>query len=88
MAIVSEVKKMTVPAKVGMSGVVELLLLVVLVAGVVSWGAYAYRNPHSTSGQMLIRVRRLDKLLPWGLQGNRENFQVLIVFLDCLAVPT
>lgn len=41
----------------GVSGIIGILTVVALVAGLAGWGAYAYRNPHSTSGQMLIRVR-------------------------------
>lgn len=43
----------------GVSGVIGILTIVALVAGLAAWGAYAYRNPHSASGQMLIRVRRI-----------------------------
>ncbi|XP_050454501.1 plexin domain-containing protein 2 [Cataglyphis hispanica] len=41
----------------GVSGIIGILTVVALVAGLAGWGAYAYRNPHSTSGQMLIRYR-------------------------------
>ncbi|KAJ8687503.1 hypothetical protein QAD02_023297 [Eretmocerus hayati] len=41
----------------GVSGVVGVLFVITLVAGLVAWAGYAYRNPHSTSGQMLIRYR-------------------------------
>ncbi|KAM0729233.1 Plexin domain-containing protein 2 [Formica fusca] len=41
----------------GVSGVIGILTIVALVAGLAAWGAYAYRNPHSASGQMLIRYR-------------------------------
>ncbi|CAL1679016.1 unnamed protein product [Lasius platythorax] len=41
----------------GVSGVIGILTVVALVAGLAAWGAYAYRNPHSASGQMLIRYR-------------------------------
>lgn len=39
------------------SGVIGILLVVTLIAGLGGWVAYAYRNPHSASGQMLIRYR-------------------------------
>lgn len=41
----------------GVSGIIGILLVIGLVMGLVAWAAYAYRNPHSASGQMLIRVR-------------------------------
>lgn len=41
----------------GVSGIIGILMVVGLVVGLVGWGAYAYRNPHSASGQMLIRYR-------------------------------
>lgn len=41
----------------GVSGIIGILLVVGLVVGLVAWAGYAYRNPHSASGQMLIRVR-------------------------------
>ncbi|XP_034945944.1 plexin domain-containing protein 2 [Chelonus insularis] len=39
------------------SGIIGILLVISLVGGLVGWAAYAYRNPHSASGQMLIRYR-------------------------------
>lgn len=42
------------------SGIIGILLVVTLIAGLGGWVAYAYRNPHSASGQMLIRVCNLD----------------------------
>lgn len=39
------------------SGIIGILLMVTLIAGLGGWVAYAYRNPHSASGQMLIRYR-------------------------------
>lgn len=42
----------------GVSGVIGILLIVSLIAGIAGWAAYAYRNPHSASGQMLIRVSK------------------------------
>lgn len=41
----------------GVSGIIGILMVVGLVVGLAGWGAYAYRNPHSASGQMLIRYR-------------------------------
>ncbi|XP_034236773.1 plexin domain-containing protein 2 [Thrips palmi] len=42
---------------VSMSSVVGILLLVVFVCTVSLWVLYAYRHPHSASGQWLIRYR-------------------------------
>ncbi|XP_003700501.1 plexin domain containing lethal (1) G0289 [Megachile rotundata] len=41
----------------GVSGIIGILLVIALVVGLAAWAAYAYRNPHSASGQMLIRYR-------------------------------
>ncbi|XP_012265633.2 plexin domain-containing protein 2 isoform X1 [Athalia rosae] len=43
--------------KMGVSGIIGILLVVSLVVGLIGWGGYAYRNPHSASGQVLIRYR-------------------------------
>lgn len=45
-----------VPVKMGTSGVTATIFLIVLASGLAAWVTYAYRNPHSTSGQILIRV--------------------------------
>ncbi|XP_076754628.1 plexin domain containing lethal (1) G0289 isoform X2 [Xylocopa sonorina] len=42
---------------IGVSGIIGILLVVGLVVALAAWAAYAYRNPHSASGQMLIRYR-------------------------------
>ncbi|XP_011869065.1 PREDICTED: plexin domain-containing protein 2 [Vollenhovia emeryi] len=39
------------------SGIIGILTVVAFVVGLAGWGVYAYRNPHSPSGQMLIRYR-------------------------------
>ena len=41
----------------GVSGIIGILLVIALVVGLAAWAGYAYRNPHSASGQMLIRYR-------------------------------
>ena len=41
---------------IGVSGIIGILVVISLIAGLSGWAAYAYRNPHSASGQMLIRV--------------------------------
>lgn len=43
--------------RVGISGILAILFLLAMVSGLAVWVFYAYRNPHTTSGQMLIRVR-------------------------------
>ncbi|GLV39243.1 lethal (1) G0289 [Carabus blaptoides fortunei] len=45
------------PARMGVSGIVTILFLITLVLGMSVWIMYAYRNPHSASGQILIRYR-------------------------------
>ncbi|XP_020292804.1 plexin domain-containing protein 2 isoform X2 [Pseudomyrmex gracilis] len=49
----------TTPNNMGMSvsGIIGILTVIALVVGLAGWGAYAYRNPHSASGQMLIKYR-------------------------------
>ncbi|KAJ8955543.1 hypothetical protein NQ318_001373 [Aromia moschata] len=42
---------------VGISGIVAIMFLVAMVSGLAVWVFYAYRNPHTTSGQILIRYR-------------------------------
>lgn len=42
---------------VNMSAIVAAMFLIILVCGVAIWTLYAYSNPHSTSGQILIRYR-------------------------------
>jgi hypothetical protein len=39
------------------SGIIGILTVIALVGGLAGWAVYAYRNPHSASGQMLIRYR-------------------------------
>ncbi|XP_069690038.1 plexin domain-containing protein 2 isoform X1 [Periplaneta americana] len=41
----------------GISGVIGILFIIALVAGLGVWALYAYRNPHTASGQFLIRYR-------------------------------
>nr|CAH7743493.1 unnamed protein product [Callosobruchus chinensis] len=43
--------------KVGTSSIVAVLFLVGTIFGMVVWVFYAYRNPHTFSGQILIRYR-------------------------------
>lgn len=41
------------------SGIVAVVFLIGMATGLSFWVFYAYRNPHTTSGQILIRVSRL-----------------------------
>ncbi|XP_060516515.1 plexin domain-containing protein 2 [Cylas formicarius] len=41
----------------GTSGVITILFVVLMMLGLATWTVYAYRNPHTFSGQMLIRYR-------------------------------
>ncbi|KAJ8920686.1 hypothetical protein NQ315_004825 [Exocentrus adspersus] len=45
------------PQEVGISGILAILFLLAMVTGLAVWVFYAYRNPHTASGQMLIRYR-------------------------------
>lgn len=38
------------------SGIVAVVFLIGMATGLSFWVVYAYRNPHTTSGQILIRV--------------------------------
>lgn len=42
--------------QVGISGIMAIIFLVTMVTGLAFWVFYAYRNPHTTSGQILIKV--------------------------------
>lgn len=42
--------------KASVSGVSAIFLLLALISSIGIWILYAYRNPHSTSGQILIKV--------------------------------
>lgn len=39
---------------------VGILLPIIVVASLVMWVFYAYRNPHTKSGQLLIQVRFIN----------------------------
>ncbi|CAH1109204.1 unnamed protein product [Psylliodes chrysocephalus] len=41
----------------GFSGLLAILFLIGMISGLTLWVFYAYRNPHTTSGQILIRYR-------------------------------
>jgi hypothetical protein len=43
----------------GISGIIGILFTIALVTGLGVWVLYAYRNPHTASGQLLIRVSPL-----------------------------
>ncbi|KRX97952.1 Plexin domain-containing protein 2 [Trichinella pseudospiralis] len=64
----------TDPAKTsGLSsgGVVSLLFIISSIIGLVGWVTYAYYNPHTRSGQFLIRYRPSK----WRLNGNRSGIR-------------
>lgn len=48
--------KMDKNVKMGVSGIVVVIFMVAMVSGLAVWVFYAYRNPHTASGQILIRV--------------------------------
>lgn len=45
------------PDRLGFSGVLAIMILLMMLVATSMWVFYAYKNPHTTSGQMLIRVR-------------------------------
>ncbi|XP_030758392.1 plexin domain-containing protein 2 [Sitophilus oryzae] len=49
--------KMAQQNQLGASGYIAVIFLIAMVCGFGFWTAYAYRNPHTTSGQILIRYR-------------------------------
>lgn len=70
----------------GVSGIIGILMVVGLVVGMVGWAAYAYRNPHSASGQILIRVRIfLNKFT--AEKNNKYNVFLTLEFI-CYLVST
>lgn len=44
------------------SGIVAIVFLIGMATGLSFWVFYAYRNPHTTSGQILIRVSYFFKI--------------------------
>ncbi|XP_018334722.1 plexin domain-containing protein 2, partial [Agrilus planipennis] len=42
---------------IGLSGIMTIICMIAFSGGLGVWILYAYRNPHTTSGQMLIRYR-------------------------------
>lgn len=66
------------------SGIIGILTVVALAVGLVGWGAYAYRNPHSASGQMLIRVREMI-IRAFKLEENTNTKRRVIAGLLFLA---
>lgn len=49
----------TVPKEepIGASGYMIIIFIIAVVVGCAIWIGYAYKYPHTASGQMLIRVR-------------------------------
>jgi len=71
------------------SGIIGILTIIAFVVGLAGWGVYAYRNPHSASGQMLIRVRLFSlqiTLFNCSIVAKRViiNFSLFIVLFYCL----
>lgn len=42
--------------KMGVSGILAIVFIITLIFGLVAWVFYAYMNPHTASGQFLIKV--------------------------------
>lgn len=59
--------------ELGISGYLAIIFLIVMVAGVGLWTTYAYKNPHTTSGQILIRVRASQNFWWTGKYGFTEK---------------
>lgn len=68
------------PVNMGVSGVVAILFLTAMVAGLVVWVMYAYKNPHTTSGQILIRVRVeiMNKGRRWKSRLTCQTWQMTV----------
>lgn len=54
----------------GGTAFVSLLMFVALTSGIALWAFYAYRNPHTPSGQMLIKYRPGN----WRLQNAETRY--------------
>ncbi|XP_044752690.1 plexin domain-containing protein 2 isoform X2 [Coccinella septempunctata] len=53
----TDVIRATPPDDIGTSSVLAIMILFSMIGAISMWVIYAYRNPHTTSGQMLIRYR-------------------------------
>lgn len=49
--------------KMGVSGIIAIIFIITFVSGLTAWIFYAYVNPHTTSGQILIRVNALYSVI-------------------------
>ncbi|KAJ8980208.1 hypothetical protein NQ317_002221 [Molorchus minor] len=69
---------------VGVSGIIAILFLVAMVSGLAIWVFYAYRNPHTTSGQILIRdLLSIDQVSGDG-EEVKQDTQLLQYICDIL----
>ncbi|KAF6198578.1 hypothetical protein GE061_008326 [Apolygus lucorum] len=55
----------------GHTGMMGLLLFVLMISGVGLWVLYAYRNPHTQSGQVLIKYRPSQ----WALRRGEASYE-------------
>ncbi|XP_056642891.1 plexin domain-containing protein 2 [Diorhabda sublineata] len=62
---------------VGMSGILAILFLIGMVSGLTFWVFYAYRNPHTTSGQILIRYRPSQ----WGWRRGEARYTAATIHM-------
>ncbi|XP_043461241.1 plexin domain-containing protein 2 isoform X1 [Leptopilina heterotoma] len=59
------------------SGIIGILVIISLVAGLAGWAVYAYRNPHSASGQILIRYRPSQ----WSWRRGEARYTVATIHM-------
>ncbi|XP_073973421.1 plexin domain containing lethal (1) G0289 isoform X2 [Rhodnius prolixus] len=61
----------------GHSGLLGLLFFILTIAGLGSWLFYAYRNPHTTSGQVLIKYRPSQ----WSLRRGEARYTAATIHM-------
>lgn len=64
--------------RMGASGIVTILLMIAIVTGLGIWVLYAYRNPHTTSGQILIRVSTKYSILYKFVINNYLHVTIMV----------
>lgn len=62
----------------GAGFVVGLFLPLVVVMSLVAWVFYAYRNPHTKSGQLLIQVKCISMSAPYA-QNKSDSFLIITI---------
>lgn len=77
MALAGKVVGASTRNDVGMSGILAILFLVGMVSGLTFWVFYAYRNPHTTSGQILIRYRPSQ----WGWRRGEARYTAATIHM-------